>query len=338
MGNGATMDYGFGSKGNWRRWAWNQAKNRIKARGTQLKDSSCLYLPSQKDLDRKIAKQKGFNDCNLLAVEKNKKVVKILRKKGVNTIHGDFTDVLISWNGSTKIDSIMADFCFGYATPAVEFALFLFGSHGLRDDGTTIVVNLMRGRDRGTVMEKGHMDAFFENYKHNGANYKHRGVQWFWSFLCRCIMSDIYLQILHFEFSDPAPTSLEDIIDLESIFQERRHLAFRLSEDCSPHFFSYKSTTGQYFDSVAFDLKNREHLIDSGFFGDPMGLAFCVKGPGGRWSLAVGDRVFPVYGTRIARDQRIETDQSYRKAQNELDRMDRKIAAAKAIRTMRAQR
>ena len=43
-------NYKFGRKNNWRRWAWNKAKDRL---SVPVKDAVVLYLPSKQNIDQK---------------------------------------------------------------------------------------------------------------------------------------------------------------------------------------------------------------------------------------------------------------------------------------------
>lgn len=132
-------DYKNGQKNNWRRRAWNHIASLAD------KDAVVLYLPGERDLDRKEAVQRGFKDNNLIAVERDKSVAATLRKQGVNTINSDLLTVLQNWPNHTPIGVVIADLQCGF-DPAVFDLVKAFALHPALYE-TTFLVNLQRGRD-----------------------------------------------------------------------------------------------------------------------------------------------------------------------------------------------
>lgn len=147
--DGATKDYKFGQKNNWRRWLWNNiVKRKI---DKPLKECLVLYLAGESDLDRKVAVEKGFHPNNLIAVEKDKQVVKSLRDRGVICIHGDFIEVLKAfyWTDAT-IDVLIADFCGGFTNKNTKMIDALCAKYLPKQ--SLVALNLLRGRESGNAI------------------------------------------------------------------------------------------------------------------------------------------------------------------------------------------
>ena len=87
--------YGTGEKGKWRRQCWNiiDKKNEKPRRQTMIH-----YLAGENDYDRKIALSKGYMPENMVAIERDKKTAKKLRKKKTNTVVGDLISTIGLWN------------------------------------------------------------------------------------------------------------------------------------------------------------------------------------------------------------------------------------------------
>lgn len=137
-----SKNFKFGTKNNWRRWAWNQIAKRVENKRQAL----VLYLAGEQDLDRKIAMEKGFKSDNLIIVENNPGVVKSLRGQGKNVIRADIENVLANWPlQGPAVDVVIADFCSGLGLNLnIAFGgIFMVPSLWK----TTYIVNLMRGRD-----------------------------------------------------------------------------------------------------------------------------------------------------------------------------------------------
>jgi hypothetical protein len=109
MANGATKQYKFGTKNNWRRQMWNQFRARLR----NPKLAKGLYLAGPENLDLSIAVSKGFDPRNLVAVEKDQAAVEQLRASGQLVIKGDFAEVLLSWPADIPLDFVYGDFCSG---------------------------------------------------------------------------------------------------------------------------------------------------------------------------------------------------------------------------------
>lgn len=145
MKNSPILDavlYRNGQKNNWRRSAWNAIDDLV--RGPK-RDKIVLYLPGSTDLDRPEALRRGYKDANLIAVERDPAVAKVLRAKGVTTIIGDLLTVMQSWPGNLPVGVVIADFQSGldaYTGRVVREYL----SHPAFDGGV-LLTNSQRGRD-----------------------------------------------------------------------------------------------------------------------------------------------------------------------------------------------
>jgi hypothetical protein len=180
-------NYKFGRKNNWRRWAWNQGKKRICCKP---KDAVVIYLPSRQNLDEDVALSKGFDRRNLFAVERDKDIVKALRKTRANVIASDLSKTVMVFGEEPKVDLIMADFCCGLTKTAQRFAKSLLLSRAIHSGGkrTVVVANFLRGRDENFKFTNG--DSIFEIFNRGvklnglGSEYlKHRGAMFIYCVL-----------------------------------------------------------------------------------------------------------------------------------------------------------
>lgn len=138
--NGDHYDYKFGPKNQWRRSIWNQIVDRLEVKP---KDAIVLYLAGQSDLDRQVAKSKNFRDDNLIAIERNAKVAKQLRRDGKLTILGELDDICEMM--PRRVDVVFADLCSGLSSSVIKL-LTVVGT-GLAFENCVLAINLMRGRD-----------------------------------------------------------------------------------------------------------------------------------------------------------------------------------------------
>lgn len=134
-------NYKFGRKNNWRRTVWNEICRRTKNK----KNARILYLAGEQDLDREVAKQKGFDVRNMIAIEMDSSRAQKLRTKGVTTICADLLDVLYCWPPKHKVDVVVADFCFGFEMKCIDLYDSLYNP---ALNQAACVVNFQRGRDK----------------------------------------------------------------------------------------------------------------------------------------------------------------------------------------------
>lgn len=169
MGKGGLddIDYKNGQKNNWRSTVWNDLTKKIGRQyaGGQGAEDIVLYLPAANDLDRKIAVSKGVLPHNLIAVERNLKVVRKLRASGTNVIHGDVFDVLAAWPHTTekRVRALVLDLQCNLTWPVVQFMARYLGCPFFTD--TVLVVNLQRGRE--TKEYASWVRAVAHDLKHN---------------------------------------------------------------------------------------------------------------------------------------------------------------------------
>jgi len=164
--------YKYGTKNNHRRWAWNQI---IRMSHKKPQELIVAYLAGPDDIDREIAIQKGFKDCNLIAIDADVMKVNKIKQLKRPAICIDIVDFIRNWTGNPPIDIIIADLCSGLTRKvAKDFMTSCFDSTGLASP-TVIYINLMRGRDQvGGLYSK----QFTEEVGINNL-FKHRGFQFF---------------------------------------------------------------------------------------------------------------------------------------------------------------
>ena len=138
---GATKDYRFGPKNNWRRAVWNEVLRRTDGRE---KTHPILYLAGPQDLDRAVAIDKGVPTQNMIAVDLDQGNVDRVRSAGLPSIRGEILDVLWAWPNDRPVSAVMFDFCSGL-TRDVAGVYDVFMRKPLRN--AVVSVNFMRGRD-----------------------------------------------------------------------------------------------------------------------------------------------------------------------------------------------
>ena len=138
---GATKNYRFGQKNNWRRTVWNEVLRRTAGRE---KTEPILYLAGPDDFDRAIATDKGVAHQNLISVDRDIRNVDRVRAARHPVLNGDLQDVLASWPASRRVCAVLMDFCCGLTMPAVD-VYDLLEREPFRD--AVVMINLQRGRD-----------------------------------------------------------------------------------------------------------------------------------------------------------------------------------------------
>lgn len=209
------MNYNFSQKRAWRRWAWN----RILERTEKPRDAIVLFLAGENAHDIDVAVDRGFRRENMIAVENDKDVAESLRAKKILTIQGNLSSVL--WSLKTKpIDVVMADMCCGFVEESASVARALSVNPVFYS--STICANLLRGRDSfSNEIRKAFM-----------GNAKHRGNLFYWMYGAR--MNEIHINAGRPE-------------------NEAFALTVAVMKQWAPaDLHSYKSTSGQVFDSVVF--------------------------------------------------------------------------------------
>jgi len=248
------MDYAFGPKKNWRRWAWNRVVERL---SVPPAEALVVYLAGADDFDREVALQKGFKAHNLIAVERDKKALAALRSRGVLCIHGDFLDTLYSWPAHTNVHAVIGDLCCGLDVDLAIKIGRLSLSPALRT-GLANTWNFMRGRELSGFNKIFDNDWAIQGLAAEAEMPKskareeilHRG-----KLLVKALamdMSCIRLRNAGVKMEEP-----EDVMAaLNSHVDVHRQAMRSLCDLTNPIFNSYRSTSGQTFDSVVWKFPN----------------------------------------------------------------------------------
>lgn len=250
-------NYDFEEKNKWRNWAWNKIRQHT---GKKTKESIVLYMPSFQDLDRKVAIKKGFNEHNLIAVEKNPSVVKSLRKMGVNVIDGDLFDIIDGANGIPKINVVFADLVNGITFETLQFSITTVLTSNWVSNQFIFAINLLRGRDRWSRVPK----EFESFWKEEGLFKKSK-----WVIEPTNMHRGKILSLFMFAVASSHGTFGTYDSDTENpnlgmnlkVLQKRHDLFYmkrRVAQKMQPKFYSYKSLNGRTtFDSVVMFLDKR---------------------------------------------------------------------------------
>ncbi len=174
MSAGATKEYKFNTKNNWRRWNWNRIGDFFTVH--ERKSKTILYLAGESNLDAEIAAEKGFNPKRMIAIERDKHVTRALRDNGVTTINGDFFDVIRNWDDYA--DVVIGDFCCGLSDTAIG----RIGDLAFNPNISKAVLsfNFLRGRDASTNEVRAELNEWVKTET------KHRG-ELFMSAFGRCV-------------------------------------------------------------------------------------------------------------------------------------------------------
>jgi hypothetical protein len=143
MSNGASKDYKFGTKNNWRRWVWNRIVERLHVRPSQ---AVVLYLAGADDLDRQEAIRRGFREENLIAVERNGENLRALREKKALAVGGDVADVLRAWPTTVPVHVVHSDLCTNFNDAAMVNLISAI-LYSPATWGAVFSFNLLRGRE-----------------------------------------------------------------------------------------------------------------------------------------------------------------------------------------------
>lgn len=250
MKAGATKDYRFGQKNNWRRWLWNEIRRR---KPPHKLNGPILYLAGKEDRDRQVAIEKGYAECDLIAVEKHAAVRDELRALHVNTVQGNLSDVIYSYPPERDIGVIIADYCSGLyreqadlsgaiSNPAATFSVIAVNLQRGRDPQSATLREMLRGRHLFLAADADSIERIDIDIE------KHRGAQYF---IMDCLMlMEPFLTTQDHRLNPGISRAI-----VETIFKSPKLLAIlgRFMTIRRPSFFSYKSTSGVYMDSVIFE-------------------------------------------------------------------------------------
>jgi hypothetical protein len=206
----------------WRRSVWDAIHHRLSVNGVRPRNAIGLYLAGEKNLDASVAAEHGFVRNNMIAVERCDDVAERLRDDGVLTFHGSLSSALNGWSERVPCHFVVADFCCGLIEDtACDFPVFISTNSRLAD--TDFVVNFLRGRDPYSNCFR---SLFHEDYRDKA---KHRG--------------ETFVHILLL--------MLQEHWERVGVPMMGGELAKAVSS-MNRKLFSYKSASGQYFDSVVF--------------------------------------------------------------------------------------
>lgn len=222
--SGAVMNYDFGPKRHWRRWAWNRIDESVVG---DRRDKLVLYLAGADDFDRAEALRRGFVANNLVAVERDAASLASLRGQGVLAVEGEFAEVAHHLAKTRRCDVLFGDFCNGLTPDLVHNVQRWCGEPNLRD--AVFAFNLLRGRDSKSAEMRGACSGIADPGKR-----KHRGYMLFmWTVMALAIG---LARAEGKEEDDPS------IVENGMLLHRRMKWAIG----------SYRSASGQYFDSVVF--------------------------------------------------------------------------------------
>jgi len=261
MSAGATMEYRYGNKNNWRRRVWNAVREVT----DNPRDSLVLFLAGREAADVAVAAAKGFRPVNMIAVERDPETLRHLRANGQLTIDGDLTGAMAAWPNTRPVSVVIADFCCGLS-PVLAFELVTawMTQPFYR---ATMVVNFLRGRDaasneirQGCIEWLSDLRRRLDELEDDMLDL-HDGGAPIPLHYCRALTeSDPKSRALHFflmtaglYFGERDPS----LFQIEAMFAMQR-----------PSIFSYRSTAGnQVFDTVVIAAPGR-NLDSAGISGE----------------------------------------------------------------------
>lgn len=136
------MNYFNEEKHKWRRKIWDSIISLLSVPPCK---ANVFYLAGEQDLDRPVATGKGFTHENMIAIERDSKVVEKLRSKGVTAICADLEEIIRYWTGP-EIHVVYADMCCGYTDKIDDILKALIMNPNFTN--SVLMFNLMRGRDK----------------------------------------------------------------------------------------------------------------------------------------------------------------------------------------------
>lgn len=149
-------------KEHYRNWVWNRLAERVKTR----RDAKVLYLVGPEDIDREVARKRGFKSHNLFAVDVSGKAVGNVRGAGGIAIQEEVENVLMTW--PDHVDVVYLDTCDCFT--GAKLLLLMCNRAKCVNGETVIAINCMRGR------EADRYDHLREICKEHGWDTKHRGA------------------------------------------------------------------------------------------------------------------------------------------------------------------
>lgn len=193
-----------------------------------------LYLAGPDALDVQQACRRGFDQRNMIAVERDVSSLQKIRRAGFLAIDGDICDVMDAWPHEKKLGVVIADFCCGMESEIVN-RVARGSAHGYAFADTLFCFNFLRGRDPSSNSDRAMCfgDERISDHKHRGE-----------------IFFQLYAASVVANCLGAASTGEPDWNDPDHRLDAALDVVRRWA---NPRFYSYRSTAGnQYFDSVVF--------------------------------------------------------------------------------------
>lgn len=224
--SGVKMNYRFDAKRTWRQQMWNDITRRLERMSIGPHNAIVLYLGGESDLDRRILLQRGYREHNLLLVERDAGVCNSLREQGKIVFHGDFWKIL---NSLTYVNNLTPHVVFADLCGIVSDEVAIEAIDTMSQVSPQVrALNVLRGRDAKSI-------AFSMS---DGLGMHRLERLWRRRTL---VLNELTRRA---DASGTIPPddnpSADDYIN--AFFMER----------CNPTFRTYKSSSGQVFDSVVY--------------------------------------------------------------------------------------
>lgn len=182
MSDGADKDYSGKQKKDWRGWQWNRIVEKLHLLGKKPQNSIVVYLAGITDFDRPVAMARGFRPENLIAIDRESKVVDKLRSENVLAVSSTLLDACIAWPSNRPVDVLLADFCSGFNQEASDFAGAIYMNPAFSN--VVLASNFQRGRDAQTNELRASISERFNgcpvDSKHRGLIFFHAMWDFFW--------------------------------------------------------------------------------------------------------------------------------------------------------------
>lgn len=254
---GATMNYDFGRKRNWRRTIWNELISRA-----VNPDGVALYLGGRDNYDRELLCKKGIKEWNIICVDRDIVTVTAVRKRGELCIHGDIFEVLSHFPKTPWVSCASIDLCCPINAKLVntlrgyfDYSWFPWAINIMRGRETCPETrealgfhrNLVSNSNLAAIMEiKGNINA--SRYFTDANKYMHRGIILYYALIAQFFRLDISILQKH---ADEKGKTLKEV-EIETLDC--------IIKNTNPHFYTYKSDSGQIFDSFVISPRYPKEL------------------------------------------------------------------------------
>lgn len=152
--SGATHNYRFGQKNNWRRRIWNWVLSKP---GKAKRDMGFLVLLGPDAADVEVLLSKGVQSAQIWGIDSHRLNCERTKRAypGVRVINADVAEVLSAWPSGHPLDGIALDLCCNVSLTSDRVIGSLLSSDAIGGpkDSCAVVVNLLRGRESGAYRE-----------------------------------------------------------------------------------------------------------------------------------------------------------------------------------------